>query len=52
VAERDRAEAATGQNEMCQAAIAHVQKAAVPSSGKREREQAQQMAEGVRVMRD
>ena len=41
VAESDRAEAATSQNEMCESAIAYVEKAAVTTPRKAEREEAQ-----------
>src|SRR5687767_6734049 len=50
--ERDRAEATSRQDEIRQAAIAHVEEAAVPSLWTSEREQTQEMANGVRVMRD
>ena len=51
VAECDRAEAATSQNEMCEPAIAYIEKAAVTMPRKAEREEAQYMADGICVMR-
>ena len=52
VAESDRTEAASCQNEMCEAAIAHVEKAAVPTSRQGEREQTQDVTDRIGVMPD
>jgi len=52
MAERDRAEAAPCEHEVCEAAIAHVEKAAIPPPWTSEGEQTHKMADRVRVMRD
>jgi hypothetical protein len=52
VAERDRTKTAPGQNEMGEPSIADVQKAPVASTGKRQRQETDEMADRVRMMRD
>ncbi len=52
VAERDRTEAASGQNEVGEAAIAHIEKAAVATAGQGEREQTQKVPDRVGMVRD
>lgn len=52
VPERDGAEAAPGQNEVREPAIADVKEAAIATARKREREQPQNMADGIGVVRD
>src|SRR5437879_3730349 len=52
VAERDRAEATTCQNKMCEPAIADVEKAAVPASRQCERKETQNMPDRIGVMPD
>ena len=52
VAERDRAEATSGQNEIRETAIADVEKAAVPTPGTSERQQADKVSDRIGVMRD
>ena len=52
VAERDRAKAATRQNEVGEAAIAHIEEAAVATQRTREREQTQKMPDWIGVVRD
>ena len=52
VAERDRAEATSGQNEIRETAIAHVEEAAVAPTRPRDREQTHQMTDWIGMMRD
>jgi len=52
VAERDRTEAASGQNEVGKAAVAHVEKAAVPTARQGEGEQTDYVSDRVGVVRD
>jgi len=52
VAERDRAEAAPGQHEVRESAIAHVKKAAVPTPRSREGEQAKNVSDRIGMVRD
>ena len=52
VAEGDRAEAASGQNEVRQATIAHVEKAAVATTRTSERQQAEEVPDRIGMMRD
>jgi hypothetical protein len=52
VAERDRAEAASGQNEIRKTAIAYVEEAAIATPRTSERQQAEQVPDRIGVMRD
>src|SRR5213593_4700391 len=52
VAECDRAEAASRQDEVGKAAIAHVEKAAVPTPGPGERQETQKVPDRIGVVRD
>ena len=52
VAERDRAEAASGQHEIRETTIAHVKKATVPTPRTSERQQAEDVPDRIGVMRD
>lgn len=52
VAEGDRAEAASGQEQIRETAIAHVEKAAIPSPRARERQEADEVPDRIGVMRD
>src|SRR2546430_8481146 len=52
VAERDRAEAPSGQYEVRETAIAYIEKAAVTTSGTGERQQAEEVPDRIGVMRD
>ena len=52
MAERDRAETASGQNEVRETAIAYVEKAPVAAPRTSEREQAEEVPDRIGVMRD
>ena len=52
VAEGDRAEAAPRENEVRESAIAHVEKAAVPTPRASERQQAEDVPDRIGVVRD
>ena len=52
VAERDRTEAASCQDYVRKPAIAHVEKAAIPAAGQREREQTHDVPDRVGMVRD
>lgn len=52
VTEGDRAEAASSQNELCEATIANVEKTAVPTPRQSEREQTQNVPDRISVMPD
>jgi hypothetical protein len=52
VAEGDRTEAPSGQNQIRETAIAHVEKAAVPTPRTSERQQAEEVPDRIGVMRD
>jgi hypothetical protein len=52
MAEGDRGVAAPREDEPGQAAVAHIEEAAVPDTGQGEGEQAYEVADRIRVMRD